>query len=179
MAAGLVGCGAGFPLWLRKVERRVVVAKAMVKWALAWSATSRAAGQEVGRFGVGVAAFLRRSKRLWRGWPMAVCPRWLLWGYATPSAPLLLRVFPGRGLAKALLPPLACCKMVVRLAGLGAGDVKAPWCAGQPAGVCLFRRWAAPNPACSGHGFAVGLPWWLVGRSNVACRVGWTAPPCR
>jgi len=36
--------------------------------------------------------------------------------------------------------------MAVRLAGLGAGGVKAPWCVGQPAGMCLFRRWACAQP---------------------------------
>ena len=54
--AGLVGCGTGFPLWLRKVERRVAVAETVVKWAPTWSATGRAAGQEVGRLGVSIAA---------------------------------------------------------------------------------------------------------------------------
>ena len=60
---------------------------------------------------------------------------------------------------------------------------------GFPRPKCFFARaaggggWAKaavrPNPACSGHGFAVGSPWWLVGRSSVACRGGWTATPCR
>ena len=41
---GLVGCGAGFSLWLRKVERCVAVDKAVVKCALTWSAGGEAAG---------------------------------------------------------------------------------------------------------------------------------------
>ena len=28
-----------------------------------------------------------------------------------------------------------------------------------------------PNPACSGHGFAVGEPWGLVGQSSIASNV--------
>ena len=41
--------------------------------------------------------------------------------------------------------------------------------ANLPACVCSGCG-LAPNRACSGHGFAVGSPWGLVGRSSVACR---------
>ena len=92
-------------------------------------------------------------------------------GCASPSAPPLLKVFPRCGLAKVVGFPAGGCKMALRLAGLGAGGVEALWCVGQPAGVCLFRLWASPNRACSGHGFAVGSPWGLVGQSNVANNV--------
>ena len=44
MVAGLVGCGAGFSLWLCEAGRCVAVVKAVVKWALTWSAKGRAAG---------------------------------------------------------------------------------------------------------------------------------------
>ena len=56
MAAGLVGCGVGFPLWPWWVGHRVAVGKAVVKWTLTWSAKGRVAGQGVGRLGVGVAS---------------------------------------------------------------------------------------------------------------------------
>jgi len=41
---GLVGYGAGFPLWLRKTVRVASVGKAAVNSALTWSAKGRAAG---------------------------------------------------------------------------------------------------------------------------------------
>ena len=34
--------------------------------------------------------------------------------------------------------------------------------------VCSYK--IPPNPACSGHGFAVGEPWGLVGQKSLACR---------
>ena len=45
-------------MWLRKVVRVAAVGKAMVKWALTWLATGRAAGQGLARLGEGVAAAL-------------------------------------------------------------------------------------------------------------------------
>ena len=44
IVAGLVGCEAGFSLWLRKAVRVASVGKAVVKWALTWSAKGQAAG---------------------------------------------------------------------------------------------------------------------------------------
>ena len=157
--AGLVGCGAGFPLWLREVERRVAVVKAVVKLSLTWSAKGRAANQGIGRLGVGVATLgvVQSVSGLVGRW--AVVPKAAV-RCATLSVPLLFKVLSRRGLAKALLSPLGRCKMVPRLAGLGAGGVEAPWCVGQLAGVCLFRLWACAQPCVQRtrlrRGLAVG-----------------------
>ena len=97
--AGLVGCEAGFSLWLRKAVRGASAGKAVVKCVLTWSAKGRAADQEVGWLGLGVAALgvVQSASGVVGRWPFvpAGC-----FGAASPSAPLLLKVFPRRGLAK-------------------------------------------------------------------------------
>ena len=179
IVACLVGYGAGFPLWPWAVERRVVVGKVVAKVALPWSARG-------GRQAEGLAG-LAWASRPWASFKAALAlladvrlsPLAAL-GLSDTECPALACSFPkAQRVGKGAVSPLVRCKMVVMFAYLGAGGGKAPRCVGQPASVCLFRRWAAPNRACSGHGFAVGSPWWLVGRSSVACCGGWTATPCR
>ena len=126
MRANLVGHGVGSRLKAWSAERGRCGLFAAFKAPLAWLADGRLS-------------------------PLAAL------GLSDTERPALACSFPKtQRVGKVLLSPLVCCKMAVRLAGLGAGGVKAPWRVCQPAGVGLFRRWASPNRAFSGHGFAVG-----------------------
>ena len=128
----------------------------------------------LGRCGLGCC-----SKRLRFCWQIGGCPQRLPWAvrYRVPrfcskcsqSAGWQKRYCTHWRVAKWCRGLLAWVLAVSKRRGVSANLL---------ACVCLGRG-LAPNPACSGHGFAVDSPWGLVGRSSVACCVGWTAPPCR
>ena len=89
-----------FSPWLWVVERRVAVVKVAVKCALTWSAKGRVVGKGL----VGLAWALRpwavfKAALAWLAGER-LSPKGCRWPRATPSAPLLLKMFPKRGSAK-------------------------------------------------------------------------------
>ncbi len=114
-------------------------------------------------------------------WVEAEAAGWLWWRQTQAKLKKLRGDKRLRGRQSRLCSLARGCTMVVGLVAVRLlAPPKSRWVfAGVPQVVVRPGGEFAPNRACSGHGFAVGSPWWLVGRSSVACCGGWTATPCR